>query len=212
MTYKVNDTVRIVVEDNCGYGKGHIGKITDICDWCYEVDGHYEYAESEIELVKPLSSRGFQRIQGYPDIPLPARGTKLSAGYDIASIADITIEPNATVTIPTGIKAYMADDEFLGLYVRSSIGKLGLSMVTGVSVIDSDYYDNPDNEGHIFVMLRNDTRAVIEIQVGQRLVQGIFQKYLVADGDNVTTERQGGTGSTTRLSKDVPLENKVSQC
>ena len=200
MKYKVNDTVCIVIKDSCSYPYGYVGTVTSIDTTAnpieYTVDHGYCYADHEIELATQ-KVRGFQRIKGYDNIPLPARGTKFSAGYDIASSIDITIEPSATIVIPTGIKAYMQDNEFLGLYVRSSIGKLGLSMVTGVSVIDSDYYENPDNDGHIFVMLRNDSSFPIDITKGTRLVQGIFHTYLCTDNDNVTTAREGGTGSTS---------------
>lgn len=146
---------------------------------------------------EPVRTRGFERIKSYNDIPLPARATKHSAGYDIASAKDISIPPNGIAMIPTGLKAYMKDNEWLGIYIRSSIAKnLGLSMANDVAVIDSDYYDNPDNEGHIHVMLRNNTDGIVRIKAGQRIAQGIFHGYLCTDDDNVTTARVGGVGSS----------------
>lgn len=197
MKYKVNDTVRIVVDDNCGYGKGHTGIITDICDWCYEVDGHYEYAESEIELVKSLSSRGFQRIQGYPDIPLPTRKTKFSAGYDIATPVDISLAPGQLGIFPTGLKAYMAGDEVLEIHIRSSIGiKQRIRLVNCTGIIDADFYENPDNDGHFMLALENCGTEDFYAPKGTNIAQGIFSKYLVTDDDHCTTERQGGIGSS----------------
>ena len=199
MKYKVGDEVKVIVDDNCADPWGHIGKITkvDEDDPKYQVDDEYFYDDFELELVAHQRTRGFQRIKGYEDIPLPTRATKGSAGYDLSSAIDITVPPDATATIPTGLKAYMLDNEFLGLYVRSSIGKQGLSMVTGVSIVDSDYYENPKNDGHIFVMLRNDSSFNMDITKGTRLVQGIFHTFLCTDDDNVTTVRLGGTGSTS---------------
>jgi len=196
MKYKVNDDVRVITTDTCGFGCGYIGKVTAVYGDNYEVDGACEYCDEELEFIAPRRTRGFQRIKGFEDIPLPTRATKYSAGYDLASAIDITIIPDAAVVIPTGLKAYMLPNEFLGLYVRSSIGKQGLAMVTGVSVIDSDYYENQDNDGHIFVMLRNDSSFTIEITKGTRLVQGIFHSYLCTDDDKCTNVRNGGIGST----------------
>lgn len=217
MKYNVNDTIRIITDDTSGYGKGYIGKITgidgdtDTMVCCsingkyeyansttyYEVDGKYEYVEAEIELVKPSRIRGFEAIKGWDDIPLPTRATKHSAGYDIVAAVDIFMIPNSIAMVPTGLKVYMANNEWLGIYLRSSIAKnLGLSMANDVAVIDSDYYDNPSNEGHIHVMLRNNNADTVHIKAGQRIAQGIFHTYLCTDDDNVTTDRIGGVGSS----------------
>ena len=43
--------------------------------------------------------------------------------------------------------------EFLGIYIRSSLGfKYNIRMCNQVGIIDADYYNNKDNEGHIFCM------------------------------------------------------------
>lgn len=198
MKYKVGDKVKVITTDTCGFGFGYTGKITKVDTGDYEIDGQYWYDIDEIEtVVKPKPIRGFQRIKGFEDIPLPTRATKHSAGYDLGPAIDITIVPNATVVIPTGIKAYMQDNEFLGLYIRSSMGKMGLTMSTSVSIIDSDYFENPDNDGHIMILLRNDSSFPIDIAKGTRLVQGVFHTYLCTGDDNATSVRQGGTGSTS---------------
>ena len=98
--------------------------------------------------------RGFERVTGYKYVNLPKRKTKQSAGYDIESAIDAVITPGETKLIPTGIKVYMKHYEWLGVYVRSSLAiKYGLILANGVGVIDSDYYNNPDNEGHIMIAL-----------------------------------------------------------
>ena len=128
----------------------------------------------------------------YEDIILPKRSTKNSAGYDFYSLYDITIKPNERVVIPTGIKVCMNENEFLGIYIRSSLGfKYNIRMCNQVGIIDADYYNNKDNEGHIFVCLQNESDKEVVIKKGDRFVQGIFIPYLVTDDDNSTIVRDG---------------------
>lgn len=144
--------------------------------------------------------RGFELISNASEyVILPTRGSMHSAGYDICAMEDYVIRPNQSVVIHTGVKAYMPKDEYLDLRVRSSLGiKRQLMLATGASVIDSDYYNNPDNEGEIMVVLHNYGSVTQKIEAGERIVQGIFTKYFLADNDNVTTKRTGGTGSTNK--------------
>lgn len=152
-------------------------------------------------------SRGFARIsrqQGdkdglsmeeYDSIVLPSRATINSAGYDIRSIRDAVVMPGESVKMPTGVRAFMLDDEVLLIHIRSSLGiknLIRLSNATGV--VDSDYY-YADNEGHIWMGIYNDSDKPFVIKKGDRLAQGIFMKYLVGN-DVVNTVRTGGLGST----------------
>lgn len=143
-------------------------------------------------------TRGFEVVSTIKDqITLPTRWSSHSAGYDICSLQEYTIRPNQTVTIRTGVKAYMPPDEYLDLRVRSSLGiKRQLMLATCASVIDADYYNNPDNEGEIMVVLHNFGNITRHIEPGERIVQGIFTKYFLVDNDNATKKRTGGTGST----------------
>ena len=143
--------------------------------------------------------RKFEKISNgnYEDIILPKRSTRNSAGYDFYSLYDITIKPNERVVIPTGIKVCMNEKEFLGIYIRSSLGfKYNIRMCNQVGIIDADYYNNKDNEGHIFVCLQNESDKEGVIKKGDRFVQGIFMSYLITDDDCATDTRNGGIGST----------------
>ena len=92
----------------------------------------------------------------YDGYELPKRASKFSCGYDFISFRDIVIKPGQIVKIPTGYKAKMLSDEVLLLVVRSSMGfKYNVRLCNQVGVIDSDYYNNSDNEGHIYVALQN---------------------------------------------------------
>lgn len=128
----------------------------------------------------------------------PRRGTKHSAGYDFISPIGATIPSHGMVKIPTGIKVMMEDDEILSIYPRSSIGfKTGIRLANTVGIVDSDYYNNSDNEGHIFIKFFNPTNADYQIHIGDKIAQGIFTKYLIVDDEEeIETERSGGLGST----------------
>ena len=86
------------------------------------------------------------------------------------------------------------------LYVRSSLGiKHGIVLSNGTGVIDSSFYNNPSNNGNIGIALHNTSDKVVVIKQGDRIIQGVFIKYLVADNDNVIHEnRIGGIGSSNR--------------
>jgi len=147
--------------------------------------------------------RGFEICKGYEDqdINLPKRSTARSAGYDFEAVEDVVIPPftngTAPMLIKTGIKAYMQPDEMLCLYNRSSNPKKkGLILANSVGVVDSDYYSNPDNDGNICFAFYNVKTEECIIKKGDKIGQGIFQKYLITDDDNATGERLGGFGST----------------
>ena len=134
----------------------------------------------------------------YDGYVLPRRSSKFSCGYDFIAINDMVIHPGEILKIPTGYKAKFYSDEFLMLVVRSSMGfKYNVQMCNQVGIIDSDYYDNIDNEGHIWVALQNEGSQDYVIKKGTAYAQGIFLKYLTC-GDEVDTVRDGGIGSTDR--------------
>ena len=134
----------------------------------------------------------------YDELKLPKRATAKSAGYDAYSPFDIQLKPSEEITIPTGIKAYMLDDEVVFVLPRSGHGfKYYIRLANTQGVIDSDYYNNIDNEGNINIKIRNEGNKDFSIKKGEAFCQFIFQKYLLADGDDfVGNERVGGIGST----------------
>lgn len=167
-----------------------------------------------------MSKRGFEVIKAYQDkaIHLPKRATKNAAGYDFEAGEDVVIPAIwkqviahftkgaeasekivKPVLVPTGIKAYMGEDEYLQLANRSSNPlKRFITLSNGIGVIDSDYYNNPDNEGHIMFQFSNFGLTDIMIKKGERIGQGIFLPFLKADNDDADTERKGGFGSSGR--------------
>lgn len=133
----------------------------------------------------------------YSDISLPVRGTSHSAGYDFKSPIEFELKPGEFKKVPTGIKVQMNDDEYLMLFVRSSMGfKYNIRLCNQVGIVDSDYYNNPDNEGHMFIKIQNEGTEIVKINKGDRFAQGIFNKYYLTDDDSANGNRTGGFGST----------------
>ena len=136
----------------------------------------------------------------YEKIELPKRSTSKSAGYDIRSVEEVTIKSHSSCVIKTGTKASMNSDEVLYVYIRSSLGfKYDISLSNNVGVIDSDYYNNESNEGHIMIKLINHGDKDFEVHVGDRIAQCVFMKYLtVDDEEEIKNIRVGASGSTGR--------------
>lgn len=149
---------------------------------------------------KDETMRGFERAKGFEHLtfPMPQRSTKFSAGYDIALIEDTLIPAGEVVYGKTGIKAFMKDNEVLKIYPRSSLAKkYHLTLGNNVGIVDKDYYNNPDNDGHIMINLRNFGTEDVMLNKGERVAQAIFEIYLTSPyEERVINERGGGFGST----------------
>lgn len=132
------------------------------------------------------------------NIQLPLRKTKGSAGYDFNSTLRFTLEPNQTVLIPTGIKCDMKEDWVMLIFPRSSMGiKKKMFITNTIPVIDSDYFNNTDNEGHIFISITNNGNEIICLNEGDSFAQAIFFTYGTTLEDDTNETRVGGIGSTS---------------
>ena len=130
-------------------------------------------------------------IDLYNEYKLPQRDSDSTAGYDIYLLDDLVIEPNEIKKIPTGIKSFFGKDEVLFLIVRSSTGfKYNIRLCNQVGVIDADYYNNKNNEGHMWIKIQNEGDQRVIIPRGESIVQGIFLNYLTTRSDrNIEIER-----------------------
>lgn len=143
----------------------------------------YEQFKNDIKDEKAL----------YDSYSIPKRSTKYSAGYDFESLFDFTIKPGDNLLIPTGIKVIMNCDEVLLLMDRSSQGfKYNVRMCNQLGVIDRDYYNSPKNEGHIYIKLYNEGNKDYIVKKGDKIVQGIFIKYLTVDDEEEIMEERNG--------------------
>ena len=204
--YNVKDG-KIVTEDGFAY-KLWSEKADDFKSfkkYFEDEDTKVELFEEDDKGVYKMKQRGFEvvkeeMLKGNKNAILPIRGDKRSAGYDISIPHKVTIQPHSSELIWTNIKAYMQDDEVLLIHVRSSIGiKKGLILKNVTGVIDSSYFSNPSNDGNIGICLYNNTDNEVTLEEGERVAQGIFQKYLTIDDDRfLNEERTGGIGSTSK--------------
>lgn len=132
------------------------------------------------------------------DTILPKRGSKYSAGYDFYAPEDISIKAHSmSKLVMFNVKCYMPAYEYLAVMIRSSLAvKHGLQVAQGTAVIDSDYADNPANDGNIGICFVNNSYEDYKIKKGERCAQGIFTKFFVTDDDCADGIRSGGYGST----------------
>ena len=122
----------------------------------------------------------------YDEFRMPSRDTYYAAGYDFHALCDFVIKPGMTKKIPTGIKAEMENDEVLLIVVRSSQGfKYNVRLINQIGVVDKDYYNNPTNEGHIWIGLKNEGIKDYVVNKGEGIAQGMFIKYLLTENDNI---------------------------
>ena len=143
--------------------------------------------------------RKFELVSRLNEGKLPERSTANSAGYDFFAQEDTMVSYGGVTYVKTGVKAKFPNDEMLMLCNRSSNPKKKeLVLINGVGIVDSDYYENPDNDGEICFAFKSLNPTGTLIKAGEKIGQGIFIKYEITDSDNATGERAGGFGSTGR--------------
>jgi dUTP pyrophosphatase len=120
----------------------------------------------------------------------PRRKTADSAGYDFIAPQTVIIPAHKFIQFDTGVKVQMRKGFLLKLFIRSSLGKKGITLTNAVGIIDSDFRDSMQ------AMLMNNSDEDYTIYKGERYMQGIFERYFVTDDDDATGVRKGGLGST----------------
>ena len=160
----------------------------------------YDFEVAEDITVPTWTSQLMKLTKAVEDIPIK--------GYTLSQIAKIAKSTKAKPTlVPTGVKCYLEPGYYLELSVRSSTPlKYWLILANGVGVIDADYADNEDNEGHIFFQVINLSPYPIQLKRGDIIGQGIIKKYEITDDDSATGDRTGGFGSTTAPARGLRRE------
>lgn len=134
----------------------------------------------------------------HPNARIPTYGSEFAAGADLYACtgAPVTIAPQETVPIPTGI-AMEIPNGYVGLvYGRSGLAcKRDLAPANKVGVIDSDY------RGELIIFLHNHGAVPQTVEPGERVAQLVLTPYLTAqfleaDELSETARGTGGFGST----------------
>jgi dUTP pyrophosphatase len=125
---------------------------------------------------------------------LPTRGSESSAGLDIYSIEDLSIDPRQRVLARTGLAVAVPRGFYGRVAPRSGLAvKNGLDVLAGV--IDSDY------RGELCCALLNTGDETISLPSGSRLCQLIIEQIITpipkwAEELDETARGAGGFGST----------------
>ena len=164
----------------------------------------YDFFVAEDTIIMPYSNLIEEMAKGYvikhvnlDDDNFEAEVTKPKTLDEIAALTkEFKTKPTL---VPTGVKAQLDPGTYLDLSVRSSCPlKYWLIMANSVGIIDGDYYNNPDNEGHIYFQIINLSPLPIILKKGDCIGQGIIKPYLKTEDDNATATREGGFGSTDK--------------
>lgn len=133
------------------------------------------------------------------EFPLPRYETASAAGLDLRACltAPLTLKPNQTELISTGIAIYIADESLAAVILpRSGLGhKNGIVLGNLVGLIDADY------QGPLMVSCWNRGQETYTIQPGDRIAQLVFvpivRTHFEVVTDFVASSRgSGGFGSS----------------
>ena len=134
------------------------------------------------------------------EIPMPEYATQGSAGLDLRACIDepLTINPQETKLVSTGLSIYIKDPKFAGVIMpRSGLGhKHGIVLGNLVGLIDSDY------QGPLMVSCWNRSNQIYTLAIGERLAQFVVvpvvqaQFTIVNDFNDATVRSIGGFGHT----------------
>jgi dUTP pyrophosphatase len=137
-----------------------------------------------------------RRLAHGEGLPLPARATTGSAGYDIASAADVTVAPMERRQIPTGFAFAIPPGYEMQVRPRSGLAlRQGLTLPNTPATIDSDY------RGELLIAVINLGAEPVHITRGMRIAQLIIAKVEAPPMVEVmelpaTSRGEGGFGST----------------
>ena len=176
----------------------------------FEKISKYESADLAMPVRKTAQSAGYD-MAAAEDIVIPSVFNLMEeakANLLIENDEFLTLETMAKLTktfgikptlVPTGMKCKLDPGTYLQLSVRSSSPlKYWIMLANSVGIIDADYYNNEDNEGHIYFQLYNLSPYNLQIQKGEIIGQGVILPYLTTEDDCASGDRTGGFGSTSK--------------
>ena len=138
-----------------------------------------------------------------PKVELPKYKTEGSSGMDLMALIEkpITIKPQNSALIPTGLSIAIPEDTEVQIRPRSGLAaKNNISVLNTPGTIDSDY------RGEIKIILFNHGKEEFTVNNNDRIAQMILMPVLKADFEEVeelpkTIRGSGGFGSTGKWEK-----------
>lgn len=127
-------------------------------------------------------------------LPLPTRGTPLSAGIDLC-MSRFDHTDFGVLEIGLGVAVEIPEGHYGLLAIRSSVGAKGMYLTNGVGIIDQDY------RGELMLKCVYEYSGFDFPEIGDRIAQLVVQPYLVGDIIEVdeldkTKRGDGSYGST----------------
>ena len=146
-----------------------------------------------------MTARPVVQVRHHDGLPLPARQTDGSAGYDVCSAqADFTLQSMERRLVQTGLALAIPPGFEAQVRPRSGLAlKHGLTLPNTPATIDSDY------RGELMVAVINLGTEAVTVTRGMRIAQLVFQRVEAVDLVEVPELPQsgrggGGFGSTGR--------------
>jgi dUTP pyrophosphatase len=134
----------------------------------------------------------FRRLPNNPDLPLPARQTTGSAGYDVASAEDdFVLAPGERRLVATGLSMELPPDVECQVRPRSGLAlRYGLTLPNAPATIDPDY------RGELRVILWNAGSEPVQIPRGMRIAQLVFARFAAPEVVEATALGPTARGDT----------------
>lgn len=126
------------------------------------------------------------------EFDLPTRSTECSAGYDFHSPYGFKIKKHQTIKMPLNVRLVdMPKNSVLLITNRSSLSlKYGITIDNAIGVIDSDFNKT------IWLQITNNGKKTYQVNINDKICQGIIMNYITTDDDIAKGTRNGGIGST----------------
>lgn len=133
---------------------------------------------------------------------IPSYGTGGAAGFDIASVEQVTVQPGDTILVRTGLSFEVPPGYYMQVVPRSGLSsrsKIRLANTPGT--IDEDY------RGEVKFIVDNLLGKFPEpyiVKIGEKLGQGFIKKYDKVEFEEVseklseTVRGESGFGSTDK--------------
>jgi dUTP diphosphatase len=154
------------------------------------------------------------RLPGARGLPLPARATAGSVGFDVhaALERDLVLEPGDRALVPTGFAIAVPDGYEAQVRPRSGLAlRHGLVLPNAPGTIDSDY------RGELSVIVLNAGREPITLRRGDRIAQVVIApvtnaRFVEVESLDDTARGAGGfghTGNAPQASRSEPQASEV---
>lgn len=127
---------------------------------------------------------------GDHDLPVPSRGSRFAAGFDLRTTEAFTLMPGERKLVPTGFKWELPSATYGRVSPRSGLAvRFGIDVFAGV--VDSDY------RGEVHALLFNAGEIPFSADVGDRIAQLVVEEICmgqVVESFALSASERGANG------------------